>query len=100
MTADAQDPHAAPHGRPLTGALFWVAIAFSSYQIWMASFHPLSSQVIRAIHVGFVLLMIFALYPPFGQREGALRTAGKSHVTTRTWTGVQRAQIAAAVIAG
>jgi TRAP transporter 4TM/12TM fusion protein len=77
MTADAQDPHAAPHGRPLTGALFWVAIAFSSYQIWMASFHPLSSQVIRAIHVGFVLLMIFALYPPFGQREGALGTAGK-----------------------
>lgn len=77
MTADVQDPHAAPHGRPLTGALFWVAIAFSSYQIWMASFHPLSSQVIRAIHVGFVLLMIFALYPPFGQREGALGTAGK-----------------------
>lgn len=77
MTADAQDPHAAPHGRPLTGALFWVAIAFSSYQIWMASFHPLSSQVIRAIHVGFVLLMIFALYPPFGQREGALGTLGK-----------------------
>ncbi len=77
MTADVQDPHAAPHGRPLTGALFWVAIAFSSYQIWMASFHPLSSQVIRAIHVGFVLLMIFALYPPFSQREGALGTAGK-----------------------
>jgi uncharacterized protein (TIGR02270 family) len=29
----------------------------------------------------------------------ALRTAGKAHVTTRTWTGVQRAQIAAAVLA-
>ena len=52
-----------PHTNTLRGALFWVAIAFSSYQIWMASFHPLSSQVIRAIHVGFVLLMIFSLYP-------------------------------------
>ena len=45
------------HGSALTGAIFWVAIAFSAYQLWMASFHPLSSQVIRAIHVGFVLLM-------------------------------------------
>ena len=59
-----------PHGTQLRGALFWVAIAFSAYQLWMAAFHPLSSQVIRALHVGFVLLLIFALYPP-GQGGGA-----------------------------
>jgi TRAP transporter 4TM/12TM fusion protein len=58
------------------GALFWIAIAFSCYQIWMASFHPLSSQVIRAIHVGFVLLMIFTLFPPAGGKNGFWRALG------------------------
>ncbi|MFM1854947.1 MAG: hypothetical protein RLZ83_256 [Pseudomonadota bacterium] len=66
-----------PHGT-LAGAAFWIAIAFSAFQLWMAAFHPLSSQVIRAIHVGFVLLLIFTLYPPFGDREGALRFTGRS----------------------
>ncbi|GAB3191557.1 TRAP transporter permease [Hydrogenophaga aquatica] len=65
------------HATPLRGAVFWIAIAFSAYQIWMAAFHPLSSQVIRAVHVGFVLLMIFVLFPPFGTRQGALLTFGK-----------------------
>jgi TRAP-type uncharacterized transport system fused permease subunit len=61
---------------PLRGAIFWVAIAFSAYQLWMASFHPLSSQVIRSIHVGFVLLMIFALFPPMDGRSGPWRALG------------------------
>ncbi len=61
-------------GTGLRGAVFAVAILFSSYQIWMAAFHPLSSQVIRALHVGFVLLMIFILYPPLqGGSTGAAR---------------------------
>ena len=38
----------------------------------MAAFHPLSSQVIRAIHVGFVLLLVFIVSPPFKNRDGAL----------------------------
>ncbi|MBA3624325.1 MAG: TRAP transporter large permease subunit, partial [Methylibium sp.] len=48
----------------LPRAVFWVAIAFSSFQIITAAFSPISSQVVRAIHVGFVLLMVFALFPP------------------------------------
>lgn len=55
---------------PLIGLVFWVAVAFSAYQLIAASFHPFSSQVIRAFHVGFVLLMIFVLYPPFKQQRG------------------------------
>ncbi|MGE4368108.1 MAG: TRAP transporter permease [Burkholderiaceae bacterium] len=51
-------------------SIFWIAIAFSAFQIYMAAFHPLSSQVIRAIHVGFVLLLIFALEPVFTSRLG------------------------------
>jgi TRAP transporter 4TM/12TM fusion protein len=65
-----------PPRNTVRGALFWVAIAFSCYQLWMASFHPLSSQVIRAIHVGFVLLMIFSLYPPMDGKSASWRVLG------------------------
>ena len=42
-------------------ALFFVALLFSIYQIYTAAFHPVSSQVLRAGHVGFVLLLGVAL---------------------------------------
>ncbi|WP_296872158.1 TRAP transporter permease [Tibeticola sp.] len=61
-------PPPAPHaGMP--PALFWIALAFSSFQLVTAAFSPLSSQVVRAVHVGFVLWLIFTLYPPFEDRE-------------------------------
>jgi TRAP transporter 4TM/12TM fusion protein len=71
----AQDSLSAPTTGPdihaeLPRAVFAVAILFSSFQIITAAFSPISSQVVRAIHVGFVLLMVFALYPPkFGERR-------------------------------
>lgn len=43
--------------------IFWLALGFSLFQIWMAAFSPLTSQVVRALHVGFVLSLIFFLYP-------------------------------------
>ncbi len=43
-------------------AVFWVALAFSAFQVVTAAFSPLSSQVVRSIHVGFVLLMVFVLH--------------------------------------
>ncbi len=60
----------------LTGPLFWIAILFSSFQLVTAAFSPISSQVVRAIHVGFVLLMVFALYPPMGGRNAFWRALG------------------------
>ncbi|RII83931.1 TRAP transporter permease [Neopusillimonas maritima] len=51
-------------------SVFWVALAFSAFQIYMAAFHPLSSLVIRAIHVGFVVLLIFMLEPAATSRGG------------------------------
>jgi TRAP transporter 4TM/12TM fusion protein len=52
--------------------LFWIALAFSTFQVITAAFNPISSQVVRGVHVGFVLLMIFALYPSFikGRKTG------------------------------
>ncbi|MFC3331156.1 hypothetical protein ACFOEM_01555 [Paenalcaligenes hominis] len=53
----------------LPKAVFAVAVLFSAFQVYTAAFSPLSSQVIRAIHVGFVILMIFTLYPTFFGRR-------------------------------
>ncbi|WP_084536378.1 TRAP transporter permease [Azospirillum halopraeferens] len=42
--------------------LFAVAIAFSVFQIWTAAFNPLSSLVVRSIHVGFLLFLTYTLF--------------------------------------
>ncbi|RZI42693.1 TRAP transporter permease [Herbaspirillum sp. HC18] len=53
--------------RKLGGAAFKILIAvaltFSTYQLIVAAFHPLSSLVIRSLHVGFLLMLTFLLYP-------------------------------------
>jgi TRAP transporter 4TM/12TM fusion protein len=45
--------------KTVTGA----AIAFSAYQLMVAGFSPLTSVVTRTLHVGFLLLITFLLYP-------------------------------------
>ena len=47
-------------------ALFYVALLFSIYQIVMAAFHSVSSQVLRAGHVGFLLMVVFLYFPAGG----------------------------------
>lgn len=47
-------------------ALFYVALLFSIYQIIMAAFHPVSSQVLRAGHVGFLLMVVYLCFPAKG----------------------------------
>lgn len=66
----------ASHKTTLRGPLFYIAIAFSVFQIWMAAYQPLSSQVVRALHVGFVLLLIYTLYPPFESARSSMRRFG------------------------
>ncbi|MEO7337477.1 MAG: TRAP transporter permease [Caldimonas sp.] len=39
------------------------ALLFSAYQLTMAAFQPVSSLVMRSLHVGFLLLLVFVLYP-------------------------------------
>ncbi|WP_126444216.1 TRAP transporter permease [Sulfuricystis multivorans] len=64
-------PDVSEHGitRRLGGwalALFAAfALAFSTYQLVVAAFHPFSSLVTRALHVGFLLALTFLLYPSF-----------------------------------
>src|SRR5512140_1687149 len=40
-----------------------VALAFSSYQLIIAAFAPLSSLPTRSIHVGFLLALSFLIHP-------------------------------------
>ena len=40
-----------------------IALGFSIYQLAIAAFHPLSSLVMRALHVGFLLTLTFILFP-------------------------------------
>src|SRR5690606_6707446 len=40
---------------------FFVAIAFALFQLWTAAYGTLPSQVVRAMHVGFLLLLGFGL---------------------------------------
>ena len=49
-------------GEGLAGrAAFWIAFAFSIFQLWTAAYGNVPSQVVRAMHVGFLLLLGFSL---------------------------------------
>ncbi len=37
-------------------------MAFSVFQLWTSAYSPLPSQVVRSVHVGFLLLLLFGLY--------------------------------------
>lgn len=55
--------HGLGWGAGLPGlALFGIALAFSTFQLWTAAFSPLPSQIVRALHVGFLLLLCFGLF--------------------------------------
>ncbi len=51
--------------RLLTG----LALIFSLYQLMVAAFHPFSSLVTRAFHVGFLVSLTFLLYPAWKRAE-------------------------------
>ena len=45
-------------------AMMAAALAFSTFQLAIASFSPLSSQVTRSLHVAFLLLLTYLVYTP------------------------------------
>ncbi|MFO1146956.1 MAG: TRAP transporter permease [Alsobacter sp.] len=62
-------------GWPAT-ALFAVALAFSTFQIATSLYAILPTQVLRAVHVGFLVLVGAGLIANHKAPGGALRTAG------------------------
>lgn len=59
------DPEAGT--RKLSGILGWIVffglLAFSLFQLWTSTIHPLTAQLQRSIHLGFALALIFLLFP-------------------------------------
>ncbi len=67
------------HVEPVGAAakiVFWIAVAFSAFQIVTAAFSPLPSLVVRSLHVGFLLLLTFALFPALRSARPADRAIG------------------------
>jgi len=63
-TAEAEFSEGLPpgFGTGITGSVaFWLAVVFSLFQLWAAGYGSLPSQVVRAMHVGFLLLLGFGL---------------------------------------
>ncbi len=67
MTEHSQGLHADTERWPK--ALFAVALAFSVFQIATAAFPLISTQVLRATHVGLLLLVVYLSYPLIGHRR-------------------------------
>ena len=53
-----------------------VGIVFAAFQLYVAAFNYLPSQVVRGVHVGFLILMTFGLIGNFTARSNAGRAAG------------------------
>ncbi len=65
-----EDPHTlvSPDRSPrAVQAIFWIAVVFSLYQVYTAAYAPLSSLVMRSLHVGFLLLLTFACLPTWSR---------------------------------
>src|ERR1700759_3845272 len=53
-----------------------VGIMFAAFQLYVAAFNYFPSQVVRGVHVGFLILMTFGLIGNFTAGSNAGRTAG------------------------
>src|ERR1700761_1112046 len=53
-----------------------IGIAFAAFQLYVAAFNYLPSQVVRGIHVGFLLLMTFGLIGNFTAKGNVGRALG------------------------
>src|ERR1700750_2895309 len=53
-----------------------IGIAFAAFQLYVAVFNYLPSQVVRGVHVGFLILLTFGLIANFTAKSNAGRAAG------------------------
>ncbi|MFO7644941.1 MAG: hypothetical protein R6W95_11195, partial [Desulfosarcina sp.] len=54
--------------RPILRVITMVGIALSLFQLWSAGVQPLGLFYQRPIHLGFILVLCFLLFPVTGQR--------------------------------
>ena len=67
-TADtAPRPASAPQSPLVLRAIMVIGIALSLFQLWAAGVQPLGLFYQRPIHLGFILVLCFLIYPVFGK---------------------------------
>ena len=71
MSAPPMSAPPAPAPDRAARAIFAICIMFSVFQLWSAAFSPLPSQVVRSVHVGFLLLLVYGLSAGRSGRTGA-----------------------------
>ena len=71
VVVDRENPTHSAVGKVAVIA-FGIGVVFSLFQVWTAAMSPLSSLVVRSLHVGFLLLMIFVLFA--GRQTGQPRS--------------------------
>ncbi|WP_342640563.1 TRAP transporter permease [Rhodoligotrophos ferricapiens] len=72
QTSEFASPVSGEQGFLSRRVLYFCAVAFSLFQIWTAAYSPLSSLVVRSVHVGFLLLIIYGMAA--ARAEGRLQT--------------------------
>lgn len=55
---------------------YWIGIAFATFQLYVAAFNYLPSQVVRGVHVGFLVLLTFGLIANFTAKSNLGRVLG------------------------
>jgi TRAP transporter 4TM/12TM fusion protein len=55
---------------------YTIAILFAAFQLYVAAWNYLPSQVVRGVHVGFLILLTFGLIANFTAKSNAGRAAG------------------------
>lgn len=55
---------------------YWIGIAFATFQLYVAAFNYLPSQVVRGVHVGFLILLTFGLIGNFTAKSDLGRALG------------------------
>lgn len=55
---------------------YWIGIAFATFQLYVAAFNYLPSQVVRGVHVGFLILMTFGMIGNYTAKSDAGRALG------------------------
>ena len=55
---------------------YGIGILFAAFQLYVAAFNYLPSQVVRGVHVGFLILMTFGLIGNFTAKTNVGRAAG------------------------
>lgn len=55
---------------------YWIGIAFATFQLYVAAFNYLPSQVVRGVHVGFLVLLTFGLIANFTAKSNLGRALG------------------------